>query len=353
MNSRIIVIKLAFLFCAVLAVATLSVCGTTGTATGPEETDGASDHDRGVNEGHDDTGQNDTGGITPKDTGHPKDSGTADDVPGDDTGGLDVSPSDTGMPDDTGTPDAGTPVDTGNPVDTGTPADTGTPIDTGTPVDTGHPADTGHPVDTGHPDSGVADTGHPVDGGGTCTIDTGMPACNTCLATQCTSQCTTCQGNPACLDVLACGLGCDINDATCLENCATQNPGGAADGANLYNCVSDHCLMQCASVSDAGPPADAGVLPDIGHLPDGGSVLCAMQWGNQTCTTCYQSACSSQCQACAGNYDCVLALTCIAQCPQGDTTCMYGCVQQYHGSFSLIMAMYNCVNGSCKTQCGL
>jgi len=313
----------------------LAVCGDIAVAPTPEDTDGSSGGDRGVGEGHDDaghvrdSGRADGGHDTGTDAGHPHDGGTAVDAAGNDVGGCDSScDDDTGQVADTGPTDAGT--------HDASVADAGHPADTGTPADTGHPADAGHP-----------------DAGASCTINTGMPACNTCLAVQCTTECTTCQGNSSCLDVLACGLACDPGDTTCLENCASAHPGGASDGANLYNCAVDHCLLQCSLDRDAGHPTDGGMLPDIGVLPDGGSVLCGLQWGSQACTTCYQSACSSQCQACAGNYDCVMAFTCIAQCPQGDMTCWNGCVSQYPGSFSLIMAMYNCANGNCKSQCGL
>ncbi|MBI5526334.1 MAG: hypothetical protein HY897_08360 [Deltaproteobacteria bacterium] len=348
--------RLAFVALMMMIVAFVAVCGDMGVATIEDEDGAVSGGDRGRRdggEGPEDRGTTDTGAQ----------SDAAEDVPGP----SDASdPSDTSYPSD-GSFDSGEQDDAGGvtdaeTADTGQPGDGGHPGDTGNGDaghgdaghgDTGHgdggqPGDAGHPIDTGHPD-----TGGTPDAGATCTLNTGIPACNTCLRTDCVSRCATCQNNPACVSVFECGLLCDPSDTACLDACATQYPGGAFDGANLYNCAVSNCQLQCVQAPDGGTVTDSGLPFDAGFLPDGGSVICNLSWGSQACSDCFHSACSSQCQNCAKNADCVSALMCVAQCPQGDMQCWNGCVSQYPGSFSLLMALYNCMSGNCGAQCGL
>jgi hypothetical protein len=346
--------RLAFAGLTLVLAAFVAVCGDMGVATIEDEDGAVADDDRRRRDAAEAPDSSE-----PSDGSDPSDSSVADDAT------TDAATQDAGHPADTGYGDAGHPGDGGHPWDAGH-ADGGHGDaghgdsghgDTGQ-ADGGQPGDSGHTVDAGHPDSGAADAGHgdsggPADAGATCTLNTGDVPCDICLEQHCNSQCVSCENNPACVSVFECGLLCDPTDTACLDACGRQYPGGAWDGAALYNCAVSNCRLQCAPDADGGTVTDAGLPFDAGFLPDGGSVICGLDWGTQQCSACFHTACSSQCQNCAKNADCVSALMCIAQCPQGDLQCMNGCASQYPGSFSLLMALYNCMSGNCGPQCGL
>jgi hypothetical protein len=139
-----------------------------------------------------------------------------------------------------GTPDARVAIDAAEPPPDASPPDA-LPLDA-------PPPDGGGGVggrDGGRPDGGGGrDGGGGADGGSDCGgLGSTIPACDSCFRDHCCSRGTTCGNNPDCLSLLDCTRPCTTN--SCLQDCATQFPGGVSAYNALNTCMNDNCSTDC------------------------------------------------------------------------------------------------------------
>lgn len=71
--------------------------------------------------------------------------------------------------------------------------------------------------------------------------------CDTCVSTNCASECSACGGDQSCVEYLGClsGLGCV--DAACKQPCTTHWPSGAPLGETVLGCAKTKCSAACPS----------------------------------------------------------------------------------------------------------
>lgn len=126
--------------------------------------------------------------------------------------------------------------------------DTGTPKqDTGTPKqDKGAPKkDLGKDTSTPKPDGPAT----------TCGFSTSDPKCNTCILSNCNSQCSACSSNSQCVSLFNCIKGC--SNQSCVDQCANTYSGGINDYVAFIG--ADGCYhTHCASICSGGTTPDAG-----------------------------------------------------------------------------------------------
>ena len=115
--------------------------------------------------------------------------------------------------------------------DTGTDGgttDSGTASDTTTPTDTGSNTDTGSATDT------------------KVTPDTA--GCQTCAASNCSTELAACLADDPCKAGVACLEGCDPSDAACKNACVTTAHGETGSDTKIddvVTCLQAHCATEC------------------------------------------------------------------------------------------------------------
>ncbi len=70
------------------------------------------------------------------------------------------------------------------------------------------------------------------------------PVCNFCHESNCCEFGVACWANQDCMDLGNCLGGCS-GDQTCYSNCYAQYPDGKADDDAYYDCLADHCHVEC------------------------------------------------------------------------------------------------------------
>ncbi|HQP33637.1 MAG TPA: hypothetical protein PLI95_00595, partial [Polyangiaceae bacterium] len=93
-------------------------------------------------------------------------------------------------------------------------------------------------------------------GAGACAIVIGVPACDECINTSCSSECNTCAQNAECVAIFECVTGTCVSDAgqadmTCAMGCVTSHTAGMNDFFKFWQgtqpgCVSKNCATPCA-----------------------------------------------------------------------------------------------------------
>jgi hypothetical protein len=94
--------------------------------------------------------------------------------------------------------------------------------------------------------SGPTTTSNATTGGPMTCDDLGTcDACGSCaMEGACADELSTCQSNPACLDLYFCIEPCTTQ--SCIDSCASQYPGGIADLDTVVSCVvCGQCPLSC------------------------------------------------------------------------------------------------------------
>jgi hypothetical protein len=134
--------------------------------------------------------------------------------------------------------------------------------------------------------SGVVAGGSSGEAGATatCVTDAGGP-CEECVASSCCSEFVTCQGNSACVSLLACAATC--TSGSCIDQCKQTWIAGAAQYNAFIACETSRCTV-CGQ-SGVGDPCGATYFPcEVGLTCTGGlctktctgSSLCTGAWTN-------------------------------------------------------------------------
>jgi len=106
--------------------------------------------------------------------------------------------------------------------------------------------------------------------------------------------------------------------------------------------------------SDGGDDGGGGFDAEV---PDMGSACkLGFDYGTPMCDTCMTQMCCAEDNACANDPNCVALLNCISACgpppPDGGTSCLDGCANQYASAMPEYTAVGNCFAGQCRAQCG-
>jgi hypothetical protein len=178
-------------------------------------------------------------------------------------------------------------------------------------------------------------------GGGTatsCDQSGDCASCATCAITaDCGQQYAQCQANPDCNSIVQCVTGCGT-DAGCVQDCASQSPGGAADFEPLAACVlCDACPSDCSTQAW-----------DCGGASSGSG-------GGTSCDSCVINASVDQCavqfQDCAADAECTEIVACVQQCGVS-FDCAQQCAAQHPGGFAAFEPLAACsVCDACPAEC--
>jgi hypothetical protein len=104
--------------------------------------------------------------------------------------------------------------------------------------------------------------------GPSCGFVFGKQTCNDCLAGSCCGQGIACAGNPDCLALAVCVLGCGGGMA-CVQDCTGKHPMGGIEATYLIQCEMNHCTDACMGA--AGGAGGAGGGAGAGGAAAGGS----------------------------------------------------------------------------------
>jgi hypothetical protein len=169
-----------------------------------------------------------------------------------------------------------------------------------------------------------------------CSMVTGIAACDQCINSSCLALCQTCSANAECVALVYCAVLCAANDQACLSACANAHPSGVADAlplAGTGGCVPINCGPQCGQSTGS----------------------CAIQFANPPCDNCVQANCLSQCQACAGDAECVALVQCGMLCNPGDSACLNTCANSHPNGLTnglpFVGPTTGCVATNCASQC--
>ncbi|HNS96657.1 MAG TPA: hypothetical protein PLJ27_05410 [Polyangiaceae bacterium] len=185
---------------------------------------------------------------------------------------------------------------------------------------------------------GIEDGGPAGSGGSTpapCTLSTGDPSCDSCMAKACMTQCYACHESTECKAFVACALDCMTGDAACMKACVDAHPDGVKDGLPLVGpegCLREQCLSACVV----------------------GSQACELSTGNPDCDTCVAGHCMSECTTCADNPSCASLVECVLACPANDQTCLLQCASKHPGGVTManaLMGQGGCVPKHCSVEC--
>ena len=168
----------------------------------------------------------------------------------------------------------------------------------------------------------------------TCAIEYGVPACDSCVASQCLAPCNACAANPDCVALVQCAFACAPDDQGCVTGCAMQNPMGIADATSFAGdtgCVPQKCPAECGS----------------------GAATCTVQSGNAACDACLATECAGSCSTCSENPDCEALAACYFACA-GDIQCQIGCASDHPGGLQdagALIGPTGCVAADCSFWC--
>ncbi len=80
-----------------------------------------------------------------------------------------------------------------------------------------------------------------------CIFTASEPACNTCVAGSCATQCSDCDKNVNCIARANCISACAGNtDTVCIAGCDSMFPGGKALFDTFFTCLSGNCASSCS-----------------------------------------------------------------------------------------------------------
>ncbi len=86
-------------------------------------------------------------------------------------------------------------------------------------------------------------TGGAGGGTGVCASDPMDDMCTVCLKGMCCNELSGCANDQNCVALLSCVGAC--TDQTCVTNCISANPAGAAAIMPVVNCENSKCMVQC------------------------------------------------------------------------------------------------------------
>jgi hypothetical protein len=167
-------------------------------------------------------------------------------------------------------------------------------------------------------------------------------SCASCAITSsdCGPQMSQCQANPECFSIVQCVSGCGVN-ADCVQGCAAESPGGAADFEPLATCVMcDACPSDCSAEAwDCG----------------GGSSGSSGSGGGSDCASCVLSISVNQCaaefEACATDAACTEIVACVEQCGV-NVDCAQQCAAQHPAGLAAFEPLAACsVCDACPMEC--
>lgn len=177
-------------------------------------------------------------------------------------------------------------------------------------------------------------------------LDSG--ACFSCGDEACPSERSACNDTKGCPDLLDCTLGCG-SDVSCAGSCSVagltaQEAGNAGLAASSYvACAVPACASECTPGTSTTGTSATG---------DGDS-----GFDLDACTSCGESACSSEYQACSNTGSCQTLFDCTWGCAGStDANCAADCLGQvstddlYDVSAALTDLMY-CQAVSCLDEC--
>ena len=217
--------------------------------------------------------------------------------------------------------------------------------------------------DTGGDETGGDTTGDEPGG------DTLTDEAFACLADACGDAFAACSELEACLEGLACALGCD-GDEGCVEACVDAVEGAAAfvlgevvpcgrdagcfdaapaddscegkcgvhvDGA-VCNCdaacaaLGDCCDDYTEVCDDGGPdePVCGDGVCEVGETPQSCAGDCGGGGGgggDDALLDCLAETCGAEVDACSADPECAEALACLSGCEVGDSGCAFECAQ--------------------------
>jgi hypothetical protein len=179
--------------------------------------------------------------------------------------------------------------------------------------------------------------------GGSCGLLTFLEPCQTCAENSCCSLIGLCSNNADCLSLAVDCIG-KCTTQSCVDNCKTMMPNGAADFDALDQCLASSCSSECGA-TDAGapPPSDAAVV---------GSQSCGrLAYQSVACQTCVEAGCCDAAEMCASDPDCFLYVQCQAMCTPADTKCITDCQTTNPLGQANYTHLGQCVQSKCSTQC--
>jgi hypothetical protein len=165
----------------------------------------------------------------------------------------------------------------------------------------------------------------------TCGIEIPVGVCQSCVAAHCCGEATTCAGDPPCVALETCLLGCG-SDYACRATCTEANLVAAqTDGPTLDTCVALHCSGECGIVCGM---SGSYVEPDAA----------------QGCQECIKGKACPPAQGCATNLDCEITGHCAYACPTPD--CSAACLAASTDA-SAFTSSAVAVGLSCYTPCAV
>jgi hypothetical protein len=77
------------------------------------------------------------------------------------------------------------------------------------------------------------------------TVNSGMPACDTCMTTACCAQVTACLFDAECNALSSCLYKCAVGDQACIDACTSTHPAGASLLNSANDCENTTCSAAC------------------------------------------------------------------------------------------------------------
>ena len=135
--------------------------------------------------------------------------------------------------------------------------------------------------------------------GSACGITMPTGACEECVASQCCEQASACAGDPACLALESCLLGCG-SDYACRATCTKVDQiGSQTDVPTLDACVAASCNQSCGMICGQ---AGSYTAPDAA----------------QACQQCVEAKSCAQTLACTSSVACEVLGHCAYSCTTPD-----------------------------------
>lgn len=126
----------------------------------------------------------------------------------------------------------------------------------------------------------------------------------------------------------------DSNDKSHLGGGTAGTDAGAKPGKDAGG----------SSAKGGSPPAPPSSKPS-----GKGNAACAVT-GDATCDACLEASCCAEVETCMQNAECVALEQCADEC-KGDQTCVKGCVTDHPNGKDDLLAVGQCIDASCKTEC--
>jgi hypothetical protein len=165
------------------------------------------------------------------------------------------------------------------------------------------------------------------------------------------SSCNSYASDTACGAKFIAAGRCSYANAKCGADNKTDK--AATDAATKASCAAEVSAYQACKAGGGGVDGGGGGGGDAGgggNEDAGGGGSCGtITWTTAACTTCMNTKCCAEQQACSGNAGCTAILTCLKGCGS-DATCSDDCVASNPGGQATEGTLSQCFNG-CATQC--